>query len=191
MNAWYISVICCLMRLMISHPLFPQWQLLRVLWERLLAWCWRFYHYWSNHCKYPGYWLQWLNKRISFHHLQNDKVQTVNPKGWFENQIRFVCSVNKTPQCPECFLQCLSFYFTLWIIYCRESQTLSIKLEEMSLRNGTIRLTAIWEADDKSNLTKWHMSATLAWWLENWSILCNSIKGQLGLFYTWRIKIKY
>ncbi len=174
------------MRLMIFHPLFPQWQLLRVLWERLFAWCWCFYHYWSNHCKYAEYWLQWLNKQIGFHHLQNDKVQTVNPKDWFENQIRFECSVNKTPQC---FLQCLRFYFTLWITYCRESQTLSIKLEKMALGNGTTRLTAIWEADDKSNCTKWHMNATLAWWLDNWSILCNSIKGQLRLF-NWVLYLK-
>lgn len=57
---------------------------------------------------------------------------------WRESilKIEFVCSLNKTLHCPECFLQCFSFCFTLWIAYCRERKTLSIKLEEMSLETA-------------------------------------------------------
>lgn len=64
---------------------FPHWQLLSVVWEILLASCWRVHHYYSNRCRCIRYWTNGSGCKTT--------GQTVGPKNliWKPNQICMKC----------------------------------------------------------------------------------------------------
>ncbi len=74
----------------IFHHPFPHWQLLSVVvCESLLVLCWCLCCYYSNQCRYTGYWLRRLNKFAKWQWKKS--IIRIG----FENQTEYVSSVNE------------------------------------------------------------------------------------------------